>query len=177
MKKPIVVNFIGGPCSGKSTMCAGTYAKLKRAGVNCEMAPEYAKDKVWEENLKVLENQIYMFGTQYHRIFVLHDKVDVILTDCPLFLALHYSKNLEPEYAQFMLSVFNRYTNLNYFLSRTVKYDPRGRVQQTENEAVEIDESLEKLLAEHQIPYQEIEPSPSSEDKIVEFVTYLLNDK
>ena len=50
----IVVNLFAGPGSGKSTTCAGVFAKLKLAGVNCEMALEYAKDKVWEERIKYL---------------------------------------------------------------------------------------------------------------------------
>lgn len=40
-----VINLFAGPGSGKSTTCAGVFSKLKLAGVNCEMALEYAKDK------------------------------------------------------------------------------------------------------------------------------------
>lgn len=41
-----VINLFAGPGSGKSTTCAGVFNKLKLAGINCEMALEYAKDKV-----------------------------------------------------------------------------------------------------------------------------------
>ena len=64
----IVVNLFAGPGSGKSTTCAGVFSKLKLAGVNCEMALEYAKDKVWENSLDVLDDQIYVFGKQLHRL-------------------------------------------------------------------------------------------------------------
>ena len=46
MKHTIVVNLIGGPGSGKSTTAAGLFYNLKKLGINCEMALEYAKDKV-----------------------------------------------------------------------------------------------------------------------------------
>ena len=60
MKETLVVNFFGGPGVRKSTFCAELFARLKWENVNCEMALEYAKDIVWEENYKILENQFYV---------------------------------------------------------------------------------------------------------------------
>ena len=65
----LVVNLFGGPGCGKSTVAALLFGKLKQHGVNCEMALEYAKDKVWEESFKTLEDQIYIFGKQLHKIW------------------------------------------------------------------------------------------------------------
>ena len=48
--KPIVVNLIAAPGSGKSTIAAGVFEELKWEGVNAELITEFAKDKVWEEN-------------------------------------------------------------------------------------------------------------------------------
>jgi len=61
-KETLIVNLFGGPGTGKSTLCADLFAKLKWRHTNCEMALEFAKDKVWEESFKVLDNQIYIFG-------------------------------------------------------------------------------------------------------------------
>lgn len=68
-----VINLFAGPGSGKSTTCAGVFSKLKLAGVNCEMALEYAKDKVWEQSFHTLDNQIYIFGKQLHRLWRLKE--------------------------------------------------------------------------------------------------------
>ena len=48
MKNTIVVNFIGGQGSGKSSMMADLFAWLKWNMIDCEMCTEYAKDLVWE---------------------------------------------------------------------------------------------------------------------------------
>lgn len=60
--KTLVINCISGPCAGKSTCCASIFAKLKKMGVNCELALEYAKDCVWNESYKTMNDQVYVFG-------------------------------------------------------------------------------------------------------------------
>ena len=67
-KNTLIVNLFAGPGTGKSTVCAQLFSELKWDGISCEMALEFAKDKVWEESYSVLENQTYIFGKQLHRI-------------------------------------------------------------------------------------------------------------
>lgn len=43
--KVIVINLMGGPGSGKSTVASGIFYRLKKMGVNCELALEFVKDK------------------------------------------------------------------------------------------------------------------------------------
>lgn len=151
----IVVNLFAGPGSGKSTTCAGVFAKLKLVGVNCEMALEYAKDKVWEESNKVLDDQIYVFGKQLHRIFRLKDKVDVVITDSPILLSIIYDKTGNKYFSDLVLNQFNNFDNRNYFIERTTVYNPKGRLQ-TEDEAKEIDKVLLDLLKDCNIEYDSV---------------------
>ena len=151
----IVVNLFAGPGSGKSTTCAGLFAKLKLAGVNCEMALEYAKDKVWEESNKVLDDQIYVFGKQLHRIFRLKDKVEVIITDSPILLSIIYDKTKNPYFSALVLDQFKNFDNRNYFIDRDTVYNPKGRLQ-TEEEAKEIDRVLLDLLDECKVDYKRV---------------------
>ena len=162
----IVVNLFAGPGSGKSTTCAGVFAKLKLAGVNCEMALEYAKDKVWEESNKVLDDQIYVFGKQLHRIFRLKDKVDVVITDSPILLSIIYDKTGNKYFSDLVLNQFNNFDNINYFIERTTVYNPKGRLQ-TEDEAKEIDKVLLDLLKDCNIEYDSVGKS--------EAVDYIFN--
>lgn len=139
MNKTLIVNFYAGPGTGKSTTCAGVFSKLKLAGINCEMALEYAKEVAWSGDLSKFDNQIYIFAKQYHRIFRLLGKVDVILTDCPILMSLVYSVGKENEMLrQLVISKYKELNNLDIFLKRVKGYNPKGRIQ-TLAKAKELD--------------------------------------
>lgn len=107
--KTLVVNFYAGPGTGKSTVAAHVFALLKWRGMNVEMALEYAKDKVWEESLAVLSNQIYVLGKQIHRVNRLVGQVDIVLTDAPLGHSLYYGKHgTSPEFKAMVLEEMRR---------------------------------------------------------------------
>lgn len=44
----MIINLFGGPCSGKSTVAAEVYAKLKRAKYNAGLVLEAAQDFVYD---------------------------------------------------------------------------------------------------------------------------------
>jgi nicotinamide riboside kinase len=146
MNKTKVVNFFGSPSSGKSTTASLLFGKLKQAGVNCELVQEYAKDKTWEGSFGVLQNQLLILGKQSHRQFRCRDQVDLIITDSPLLLSLHYAKHLSPEFKEVVRQTFNEYDNFNYLVERgNFAYNPIGR-SQSEAEAQEIHLSLKSML-------------------------------
>jgi len=167
--KTLLVNLYAGPGTGKSTTMAGVFSELKWRGVNCEMAPEFAKEKVWEESLAILGNQIYIFGKQLHTLHRVMGKVDVVITDSPLMLSLIYGKNEGEPFKNLVLDVYSRYNSLNIFLKRQKKYNPSGRLQ-TEDEAKEIDEKLENLLILNQIPYIEMDSGRETVQQIADLV-------
>ncbi len=151
------------PGTGKSTLAAGVFNRLKRRGINCELVQEYAKSRVWETqtegllsaqrswaSLFTLDDQIYVFGKQSHKQFVCREQVDVIITDSPILLCLYYGRNLPANvYEHFkglVLEVFNEYENLNYMLLRgDIKYEETGRLQK-EGEAREVEKEISELL-------------------------------
>lgn len=159
--KPLVVNIIGGPGCGKSSMTASVFSFLKWHDVNCEMALEYAKEVVWSKTENLLKNQLFVFGQQHNRIYHLLDKVDVVITDSPLLLSIIYDTKKNLNLKSLVLDEFHKYNNINYLLTRKKKYNPSGRLQ-TEDEAKEIDDKLRNLLKMYAIPHKEIAGVPEN---------------
>jgi tRNA uridine 5-carbamoylmethylation protein Kti12 len=80
----VIISMIGGPGTGKSTLAAEIFARLKRDHYDVELVTEYAKDLTWNEAQKVLQNQVYVFAKQQHRFWRLKNKVDIVVTDSPI---------------------------------------------------------------------------------------------
>lgn len=139
-----IINLYGGPGTGKSTTAAGLFAKMKAAGYSCEYVPEYAKDIVWEESFNKLDNQLYIFAKQYHRIFRLLGKVDYIITDSPLMLSLIYAENSEA-FKQLVYEIIDSVETVDVFLQRVHEYQPEGRIQ-TAEEAARVDSRILETL-------------------------------
>ena len=167
--RTLVVNFFAGPGTGKSTTMAHCFAELKWKGWDCEMAPEFAKDKVWEGSEHVLKNQFYISGKQYHRMMRLQGKVQIILTDSPLLLATYYGRREPDEFSELLKKYHKNFENLNIFLERDKKYNPNGRLQ-TFEEAKAIDVEFLNLLREERESFVCIEATRDNIEKIVKII-------
>ena len=174
MKKTYVVNLLGGPGVGKSTLTAAIFAKLKDHDVECEMASEFAKELVWEQRNETFKDELYIFAKQAHRLFRLNGKVDVIVTDRPLILTCLYATDDE-KLCEFCFDRFSRYNNLNYLLTREKQYNPNGR-NQTEDEAKKLDDETKKKLNAYGVLYVELPGNMSTADRIVNDVLRLLDE-
>lgn len=165
-----VINLYGGPGTGKSTTAAHTFALLKQAGVNAELVTEYAKDKVWENSFGVLANQVYVLGKQYHKMFRLIGKADVIVTDSPLLFSLYYGKSLNRPFKDLVVSLYKSMDNIDIFLNRVKVYNPVGRMQ-TEEQAKDIDLQLKQLLGAYSVSCIAIDADANAAKKILELVS------
>lgn len=148
----IVVNFFGGPGSGKSTLAAGIFYKTKMAGLNVELATEYAKDATYEMRHNTLKCQPYVFGKQLYRIKRLENHVDLVITDSPILLSIIYNQDYPESFNQSCVDIFNSMNNLNFFVSREKSYVRTGR-SQTEEEARQIDEDVIDMLRTNSVKY------------------------
>lgn len=170
-KKLVVINLFGGPGSGKSTIAAGLFNKLKKRGVECELVTEFAKDKVWEENYKLLSDQLYIFGKQQHKLFRLQGKVDIAITDSPLLLSIIYDKNKSEAFKKLVLEVNSTYDNHTFFVKRNVDYNPAGRYQD-EAGAKLIDTDCLNLLKDNNLPYCVVDTINAEEQIITQLENY-----
>ena len=156
-KRCFVVNLIGGPGCGKSTTTAGLFYELKKKGYNCEMSLEFAKDKVYEESFRTMDDQIYIFGKQFHKLWRLKDKVDIIITDSPLVVSLYYNKEESNHFDNFVIEQYNKFNNLLYFIDRgDIEFQESGRLQ-NKKESIEIDNHIKTILTEKGVEFKTVE--------------------
>lgn len=159
-----IINLIGGPGVGKSTVASGLFSKLKQKKISCEYVSEYAKEVTWEETHKLLENQIHIFSEQFRRQYRLLNKVDYIITDSPLILNSIYfdyylnklngrffNEKYENLTRYFFEQSFLQFDNNNFLLSRVKEYDTNGR-NQTLHEATTLDYNIRKKLEKLEEP-------------------------
>lgn len=171
----IVINLFGEPSSGKSTCAMDITTKLKRRGIKAEYVSEFAKDKVWEKNDEVFKHQEYIFGKQSFKMGKVRGKVQVIVTDSPLFLSILYNSDEEvlgENFNQVVLDMFNSYHNKNYLLIRKHAYENVGRFQ-NEEQAFEVRHELIGALNKYKIPYNTV---VSSEDNCIQIVNDIIEE-
>lgn len=165
VEKTIVINLIGAPSTGKSTIASELFAKMKWAGYDVELVSEYAKELVWEERHETFKNELYLFAKQQHRMFRLSKKVKFIITDRPLILSMFYNQKYGTKsetFNELIREEVAKYENLNFFLTRTKPYNPKGR-NQTEEESDQFAKEMYSMLYEEQcsfkikLPAEEIE--------------------
>ncbi len=172
-KKTLVVNLLGGPGTGKSSIRAGVFYDLKFKGIDCEEAPEYAKDLTWQHAQFTLRNQIKVFGEQHDRIFRLLGQVEVVITDSPLLLTPIYDTRQTDTLRKLALEEYNSMWNYTVFLKRCKPYNPNGR-NQDEEEAREIDRRIADFLLDNQIPFETTKGVLEGKDYIVKKILMLL---
>lgn len=168
-----VINLIAGPGTGKSTMSADIYSRMKRKGLNVELVREVAKEWVWEGRKIGPFEQIAIIGEQIKRESSLFGKVDYIITDSPALLgAFYFEYNHGPLFMNSFIKDYYKFSEKNgikfenYIIPRSNEiYDTKGRYE-TLQEALVIDEALcNYMLAEQYGHYVFI---GSDYEKIVE---------
>ena len=175
MNYPIVVNLFGGPGTGKSTIASAVFSLLKLHNIETELITEFAKDLVWEERFHTFKNQHYLFGKQQHRLWRVGNKVDVMVTDSPIFLSVVYRKELYSDaFRKVVIEEFNAYNNINFFLKRAKSYNEIGR-NQDKKEAAQIDREIIKDLDKHNIDYFVVDVNVLTPNLITEKILYLFN--
>lgn len=177
-KETLAVNLIAPPGSGKSTMAASIFAKLKWLGVDSELVSEFAKELVWEERNKTFKDEIYIFAKQFHRMFRLKEKVDVVVTDRPLILSAYYNNKYGngqfEKLNDLVIEQHYSFRNLNIYLNRTKEYNPNGR-NQTEKESDLMGDEILHMLDESNIEYIVMDAKEKSVDRIVDMIKQLLD--
>lgn len=163
-----VINLFGEPSVGKSTTAAGLFFLMKQKGFNVELINEYAKQCVWEDRIKTLDDQLYITAKQNHQLERLRGKVEFVITDSPLILGILYSRssNQFPSFHKLIKEVFDSYENTNILLKRSKPYNPIGRMQ-NEKQAAEVRELLINLKKALKIEHDLIDGDTNAPQSIL----------
>lgn len=169
MKKTLHINLYGGPGTGKSTIAAELFSKMKWNKLDSELISEYAKQIVWEESFTKLKNQIYLFAKQHKRHVILDGKVKYVITDSPLPLNTVYDNENTKYLKDLVFSEFNKFNNINIYLNRKKEYNPNGRTQ-TYTEAIEKDIQILNLLKNNNVDYITIDADENAVNEIFNII-------
>lgn len=165
----VVINLFAPPGSGKSTTASGLFYELKNRGINAELTGEYAKDLTWSKRQHTLQDQIYVFGKQHHRVWRLQDDCDVVICDSPILLGLAYASNYPLCFQETVNWAFTQYDNINFFINRVKPYNPKGR-NQTELQSKEKHKEILQLLHDWGVDYTCVDGNKDGLDTIVQQV-------
>ena len=177
-RNTIVINIAGGPGTGKTTVAAELFSKLKEKGYEVENVSEFAKELVWEGREQAFNDRLYMHGEQNHRLMQMNGKLDFIITDSPLFLTSVYnnyylSNKFPASYNKMIDTVTNEtfklYNNKTYLLERNTSYKVIGR-RESQKIALDIDNALKQYLKKKRIKYKLL-----SLENAVEYIVKDLN--
>ncbi len=150
-----VINFYAGPGAGKSTSSAFVYSALKNKGFNAELVREYVKDWAYEDRKVGVYDQMYLLGKQVRKESMLLDKVQVIVTDSPVYLCAYYAERYSPPLIRngvescvqgyYQQAKADGHEHFHIWLNRSKPYLQAGRWQD-EGQARDIDTQLKPFL-------------------------------
>jgi len=181
-KTTYVINILGGPGIGKTTLSALIFAKLKMHENKyiVEYVQEYAKQLVWTKNFDILNNQHYVTQYQYKLLKQINGEVDFIVTDGPLCQGLYYNMHNKDNISnvdkteKFILDSHAEFHNINLFLKRgAFEFETQGRLQ-NEEESKEIDIILKHLLKQNGIDFTEIDQN-SDDSHVNQVVNHIIS--
>lgn len=161
MVKTKIINLIGGPSAGKSTLAALIFAELKIRGRQVELVQEFAKTLVWQNKFEQLKDNLFVYSTQYRLLRDIADtnQVEYIVTDGPLIHGVCYNRKITNDvYTQasaeeILIQYHRSFENINIFVQRgDFKYERIGRYQ-TEAEARDMDRDILQVLDVYKIDY------------------------
>lgn len=175
MKESKIINFFGGPGSGKSTITSGLFYELKRNNITCDNPYEFPKQVAWENNKSQINDQLYIFANQHRGIVRSYGKVEYIIVDSPILLSLAYKNGYSNDYPSFLygdkfddmvVDIFNKYQNINIFLERPYDFQADGRFHNMD-QSIEYDNKIKEILKRYNIEYHTLKVNNETINNII----------
>lgn len=174
----VLINILGSPCSGKSTLAAKLFSKLKEMGVDVEYTQEYVKQFTYEKRNINKYTQYFIFGTECLNQSRLFNSVAITISDSAVSMTGFYNNlynNGDNSLSEACRAFYRKATEdgvlvLNFFLPMRKKYNPKGRFQ-TEEQAKQIDQDMRNWLNSEGYEYEVLDcPDSKRIAKIIEIL-------
>lgn len=151
----LLVNFIGAPGEGKTTMAAGVYHRLKTAHWNVELVTEYTKELILTGDHWSLSDELLVFTQKYKRIKKMSN-VDIVITDSPLLNSVLYGREqFGTVGGEFFAATAMKFDSIYFNVERQAAYVPVGRIAD-EKMADQAGVKLLDILKLLDIPYTSV---------------------
>lgn len=134
-----------------------------------EVAHEFPKDVIFDKSNNVLNDQIYILGQGYRRIFRLVGQTDIAIAECPILLSVIYDPEQRKTLKALVLEEHRRMWTFNILLNRVGGYVQNGR-NETEVEAIELDQKIKGLLDDNNIDYLQCDGTPETKSFLVKTI-------
>lgn len=159
-KKLKVIQFFGGPSTGKSVAAAELFALMKKKRHSVELIHEFAKDLVWDGNPQMFYEQDWIFANQHRlqRRLVNHN-VEYAVTDTSILLGIFYTDSSFPtSMRDLIVDTYHSYTNINILLARNpaIPFEQLGR-NQNEQQSIVVDNAIRRFFDGQGIEYVEFQ--------------------
>ncbi len=188
----ILVGFMGGPCTGKTTITRFVQSELSTSGAPTATAMEFVTEDIKRHGPPDLDNQVFEQVRYYMNQCWEEERAmtsaDVVLTDSPTFFSYIYAlfakKNARSERHTLALkdleTCFKRDTHRYdkiYLLRREFPYEENGVRFHSLEQAMAVDRLIEQLLTEHGVPFTWLEGTVAERGhKVVSDIKNLLED-
>ena len=159
----ILINMLGQPSSGKSSLSALLFAKLKGMNLNVEYSMEVVKLWCYEGKKVDKYCQYMLFGSECYNQSRLFGATEITISDSPVMLTGFYNfyYNGDNSLSQACKGFYKKAEEdkvqvFNFFLPRKKAYNPKGRYQ-TQEEADLIAIKLKEWLHNEGYDYEELD--------------------
>lgn len=120
---------------------------------------------------------MYLFAKQNHRLFRLAGKVDIVITDRPLYMSIpyyRYYKGENPHYENLVKDTFDSYNNINIFLKRVKPFSQNGR-NENEEESRKFDVMFKDSLDKGGYKYKEFDGDVNCINDMCDYIIENMN--